>query len=103
MVPNILSESMATGDLPAQLAGRVGFRCTTHDYQPVAGPLCDSQGLEVEGLYLLTGMGSKGLTYAPLLAEFVADQLTGQPCALPMSLAKRVATGRMRQKKLAPA
>lgn len=102
MVPNILSENMAAGDLPAQLAGRVGFRCTTHDYQPVAGPLCDTEGQKVEGLYLLTGMGSKGLTYAPLLAEFVADQLTGQPCALPMSLAKRVATGRMRQKKLAP-
>lgn len=101
MVPNILCADMATGDIPEQLAGRVGFRCTTHDYQPVAGPLCDAQGQEVKGLYLLTGMGSKGLTYAPLLAEFVADLLTQQPCALPTSLAKRVATGRMRQPKVA--
>lgn len=101
MVPSILSGDVATGDLPTQLAGRVGFRCTTHDYQPVAGPLCDAEGKEVNGLYLLTGMGSKGLTYAPLLAEFVADQLTGQPCALPLSLAKRLATGRMRQPKVA--
>ncbi|MGO3693963.1 FAD-dependent 5-carboxymethylaminomethyl-2-thiouridine(34) oxidoreductase MnmC [Marinobacter sp.] len=101
MVPNILCADMATGDIPEQLAGRVGFRCTTHDYQPVAGPLCDAQGQEVKGLYLLTGMGSKGLTYAPLLAEFVADQLTQQPCALPTSLAKRLATGRMRQPNVA--
>ncbi|MDN6320101.1 MAG: FAD-dependent 5-carboxymethylaminomethyl-2-thiouridine(34) oxidoreductase MnmC [Marinobacter sp.] len=99
MVPDIISESLATSDLPEQLAGRVGFRCTTHDYQPVAGMFCDSQGKEIEGLYLLTGMGSKGLTYAPLLAEFVADQLTGQPQALPTTLAKRLATGRMRQRK----
>ncbi|MGO1461627.1 MAG: FAD-dependent 5-carboxymethylaminomethyl-2-thiouridine(34) oxidoreductase MnmC [Oleiphilaceae bacterium] len=102
MVPSIVSADTAAGDIPEQLAGRVGFRCTTHDYQPVAGPLCDVQGQEVKGLYLLTGMGSKGLTYAPLLAEFVADQVTGQPCALPTSLAKRLATGRMRQPKVAP-
>lgn len=101
MVPNILPTDTATGDIPEQLAGRVGFRCTTHDYQPVAGPLCDTQGQKVEGLYLLTGMGSKGLTYAPLLAEFVADQLAGQPYALPTSLAKRLATGRMRLPKMA--
>lgn len=100
MVPGIISENLATGELPEQLGGRVGFRCTTHDYQPVAGVLVDTHGQKVEGLYLLTGMGSKGLTYAPLLAEFVADQLTGQPQALPGPLAKRLATGRMRQPKV---
>jgi len=101
MVPQMLSAKMATGDLPEQLAGRVGFRCTTHDYQPVAGPLVDAEGQELEGLYLLTGLGSKGLTYAPLLAEFVADQLTGQPLALPVLLARRLATGRMHLPKVA--
>lgn len=102
MVPQMLPAEMATGNLPAQLAGRVGFRCTTHDYQPVAGLMSDAEGQELKGLYLLTGLGSKGLTYAPLLAEFVADQLTGQPSALPVSLAKRLATGRMHQTKVAP-
>lgn len=99
MVPGVIPENLAIGDLPDQLEGRVGFRCTTHDYQPVAGMLSDTQGRDMEGLYLLTGMGSKGLTYAPLLAEFVADQLTGQPQALPVTLARRLATGRMRQRK----
>ncbi|MGO1462948.1 MAG: FAD-dependent 5-carboxymethylaminomethyl-2-thiouridine(34) oxidoreductase MnmC [Marinobacter sp.] len=99
MVPDIISQNLANDGLPDQLEGRVGFRCTTHDYQPVAGVLSDTQGQNIEGLYLLTGMGSKGLTYAPVLAEFVADQLTGQPQALPATLAKRLATGRMRQRK----
>ncbi len=101
MVPRMLPAETATGPTPEQLTGRVGFRCTTHDYQPVAGPFYDAEGRELEGLYLLTGLGSKGLGYAPLLAEFIADQLTGQPCALPLSLAKRLATGRMHQPKMA--
>jgi len=100
MVPQILSPELASGSLPDQLAGRVGFRCTTHDYQPVAGPFVDENGHTPAGIYLLTGLGSKGLTYAPLLAEFVADQLTNQPSALPAALIKRVATGRIHRPKV---
>ncbi len=73
---------------------RVAFRCTTHDYQPVAGHLRD-------GLYLFTGLGSKGLTYAPLLAEYLADQLTGQPGCLPANLVRRLETGRLYQSDMA--
>lgn len=81
---------------PEHLTGRVAFRCTTHDYQPVAGPLEGSPGgSDTENLFLLTGLGSKGLVWAPLLAEYLADCLTGQPQALPRTLAKRVATGRL--------
>lgn len=78
------------GDLPEpeMLSGRVGFRCTTHDYQPVAGRLPD-------GTFLFTGLGSKGLSYAPLLAEFLADLIVDQPAALPESLAARVAPFRI--------
>lgn len=73
---------------------RVAFRCTTHDYQPVAGHVRD-------GLYLFTGLGSKGLTYAPLLAEYLADQLTGQPGCLPANLVRRLETGRLYQSDMA--
>jgi tRNA 5-methylaminomethyl-2-thiouridine biosynthesis bifunctional protein len=76
------------------IEGRVAFRCTTHDYQPVVGQLTDTNGQGLEGLFLFTGLGSKGLAYAPLLAEFLADRLTGQPQALPNSLAQRVAPHR---------
>jgi len=79
---------------PALLEGKVGFRCTTHDYQPVAGPLTDPTGHILEGIDLFTGLGSKGLSYAPLLAEYLADRITDQPQCLPASLARRVATQR---------
>lgn len=93
MVPAVFSGSAGQID-PAQLDGKVGFRCTTHDYQPVAGPLTDPAGQPLEGIDLFTGLGSKGLSYAPLLAEYLADRITGQPQCLPASLARRVATRR---------
>ncbi|MDX1558050.1 MAG: bifunctional tRNA (5-methylaminomethyl-2-thiouridine)(34)-methyltransferase MnmD/FAD-dependent 5-carboxymethylaminomethyl-2-thiouridine(34) oxidoreductase MnmC [Marinobacter sp.] len=77
------------------LGGRVAFRCTTHDYQPVAGPLFNGEDPSMESLFLFTGLGSKGLTYAPLLAEYLADQLTGQPACLPANLARRLETRRL--------
>lgn len=91
MVPGAMN---GTDIDPSALDGKVGFRCTTHDYQPVAGPLMDTYGQPLEGIDLFTGLGSKGLSYAPLLAEYLADRLSGQPVCLPRSLAKRVATDR---------
>jgi tRNA 5-methylaminomethyl-2-thiouridine biosynthesis bifunctional protein len=79
---------------PQLLDGRVCFRCTTHDYQPVAGVV--QQG-EQPALTLFTGLGSKGLSYAPLLAEFLADRLSGQPEALPLSLSARLNSQRCRR------
>ncbi|MFN2361254.1 MAG: bifunctional tRNA (5-methylaminomethyl-2-thiouridine)(34)-methyltransferase MnmD/FAD-dependent 5-carboxymethylaminomethyl-2-thiouridine(34) oxidoreductase MnmC [Marinobacter sp.] len=93
MAPAALN-SAAGGIDPDRLEGKVGFRCTTHDYQPVAGPLTDPAGFALEGIDLFTGLGSKGLSYAPLLAEYLADRITGQPQCLPASLARRVATRR---------
>lgn len=93
MVPSALPPGGKEID-PAQLEGKVGFRCTTHDYQPVAGPLTDPVGTALEGIDLFTGLGSKGLSYAPLLAEYLADRITNQPRCLPVSLARRVATQR---------
>ncbi|MEP1214916.1 MAG: bifunctional tRNA (5-methylaminomethyl-2-thiouridine)(34)-methyltransferase MnmD/FAD-dependent 5-carboxymethylaminomethyl-2-thiouridine(34) oxidoreductase MnmC [Marinobacter sp.] len=96
MVPAALRGPAETID-PALLDGKVGFRCTTHDYQPVAGALTDAAGRILEGIDLFTGLGSKGLTYAPLLAEYLADRITNQPHCLPASLARRVATQRCHQ------
>ncbi|WP_372995780.1 bifunctional tRNA (5-methylaminomethyl-2-thiouridine)(34)-methyltransferase MnmD/FAD-dependent 5-carboxymethylaminomethyl-2-thiouridine(34) oxidoreductase MnmC [Marinobacter sp.] len=90
------------GGLSGQdLDGRVAFRCTTHDYQPVAGPMFNGESACLDDLYLFTGLGSKGLTYAPLLAEYLADQLTGQPACLPGNLARRLETRRLYQKDMA--
>lgn len=92
MLPGILKTPT---DSVAAMKGRVAFRCTTHDYQPVAGELYDAEGNVVPGMYLLTGLGSKGLTYTPLLAEYLADQLSDQPQCLPARLARRVDSRRM--------
>ncbi|KPQ27692.1 MAG: tRNA 5-methylaminomethyl-2-thiouridine biosynthesis bifunctional protein [Marinobacter excellens HL-55] len=78
-----------------QLEGRVAFRCTTHDYQPVAGLLQGSDGAPVDGLYLMTGLGSKGLAWAPLLAEYLGDVITDQPRCLSSRLAKPLETRRL--------
>jgi tRNA 5-methylaminomethyl-2-thiouridine biosynthesis bifunctional protein len=93
MVPGVFNGPVEHID-PAVLEGKVAFRCTTHDYQPVAGPLADQEGRTLEGIDLFTGLGSKGLTYAPLLAEYLADRITHQPLCLPISLTMRVATRR---------
>ncbi|AOY87870.1 FAD-dependent cmnm(5)s(2)U34 oxidoreductase [Marinobacter salinus] len=95
MLPGSLSREAPLTELSEQVEGKVAFRCTTHDYQPVAGKLCDIEGNELTGVYLLTGLGSKGLTYAPLLAEYLADELSGQPACLPKRLGQRVGTRRI--------
>jgi tRNA 5-methylaminomethyl-2-thiouridine biosynthesis bifunctional protein len=68
------------------LAGRAALRATTVDRLPVAG--------EVEGVFLLTGFGSRGFSLAPWLAEHVAALALGAPSALPTDQAELVDPGR---------
>ena len=82
------------------LEGRVAFRCATHDYQPVAGPCPGNDETAGPGVYLLTGFGSKGLVWAPLLAEYLADRICQQPACLNTRLARRVETGRLYRNQL---
>lgn len=79
------------------LQGRVAFRCTTHDYQPVAGAIATQSMKTNAGAWMFTGLGSKGLTYAPLLAEYLADRMCSQPAALPHALAHRLRVERVLQ------
>ncbi len=95
MLPGMLASPDQLTRRLERIEGRTAFRCTTHDYQPVAGELYDAQENRISGIYLLTGFGSKGLTYGPLLAEYVADALCQQPTCLPRRLARRVRTHRM--------
>lgn len=96
MVPGIWSQGPP--DMSA-LEGRAAFRCTTHDYQPVAGELKDAGGRPLAGVDILTGLGSKGLSYGPLLAEYLADCISGQPRALPSTLARRLMPERCHTRK----
>ena len=66
------------------LEARVGVRATTSDYLPLAGRAGPP------GLFVLTGLGSRGFTLAPLLAEHVAALALGRPSPLPTPLADLV-------------
>lgn len=59
--------------------GRAALRATVPDHLPIAGARAD-------GLGLLTGLGSRGLCLAPLVAEHVIAGLLGVPSPLPRQL-----------------
>ena len=68
---------------PAQ--SRTAVRATTPDRLPLAG------AAGPDGLFVLGGLGSRGLCAAPLLAEHVAALAAGASSPLPSELAARVA------------
>jgi tRNA 5-methylaminomethyl-2-thiouridine biosynthesis bifunctional protein len=73
--------------LAARLAGaplqaRAGVRAATPDRLPLAGPVPGALGL-----YVLSGLGARGFTLAPLLAEHLAAMAAGAPSPLPADLA----------------
>jgi tRNA 5-methylaminomethyl-2-thiouridine biosynthesis bifunctional protein len=84
----------------ALLHGRVGWRLGCDDRLPVLGgvplpaeALDGARRLEqprhvprVPGLYVLSALGSRGITWAPLLGEVLAAGVTGAPLPLPGSL-----------------
>ena len=79
-------------DLAARVASvqvhrHAAIRAATRDRLPVAGRL-------EEGLFILGGLGSRGFTAAPLLADHVASLITGAPSPLPRAAARRVAPDR---------
>ncbi|AKJ99575.1 FAD-dependent cmnm(5)s(2)U34 oxidoreductase [Pseudomonas chlororaphis] len=93
---------------PQRLEGRAAFRCTSPDYLPIVGPLADSQAFHeayhalskdarqvpdipcpwLDGLYVNSGHGSRGLITAPLSGELIAAWLDDEPLPLPRSVAE---------------
>jgi tRNA 5-methylaminomethyl-2-thiouridine biosynthesis bifunctional protein len=84
----------------APLLGRVGWRLGCDDRLPVLGgvplpaaALPGARRLEqprhvprVPGLYVFTALGSRGITWAPLLGEVLAAGITGTPLPVASSL-----------------
>lgn len=88
------------------LSGRANFRCTTPDYLPITGALPNLpemledyailrrdaktvlpiRGSYLPNLYVNCGMGSRGLSYAPLTAEILAAQIAGETAPLEQEL-----------------
>ena len=81
-------------------------RCVAPDRMPLAGPLAEESavlqsvgglaGAQLEdlprsaGLYCLAGLGSRGLSLAPLLGELLAAQISGEPLPLERRLVAAV-------------
>ncbi|KPA54264.1 FAD-dependent cmnm(5)s(2)U34 oxidoreductase [Photobacterium leiognathi subsp. mandapamensis] len=92
---------------------RVGIRCATRDHLPFVGNVCRYDDLlaqyhnlketqehaeEVpiyDNLFAIVGLGSRGLSSAPLLGEVLASQICGDPLPLPLSVLEALHPGRM--------
>jgi len=97
-----LAPEIAAAIDPAQLKSRAADRATTPDRAPVAGllpdapawlkqyaslahgraPVVNSSPPAHGGVYVIGGLGARGLTLAPLLGERIASEMFGEPQAL---------------------
>lgn len=71
---------------PPQARGWAGIRCATPHRLPLVANLCKLHAQP--GLWVCTGMGSRGLSFAALCGELLAAQLHGEPLPIEASLAK---------------
>lgn len=82
----------------SKVQGRANYRCTTKDYLPIVGAVPElaefirdfeqlrkdaraditSGGSYLPNLYVNCGMGSRGLSYAPLTSELLAAEIAGE-------------------------
>lgn len=83
-----LAETLSAAD-PTAVRGRAGVRATTRDHLPVVGAV---PGLT--GLSLLTGLGSRGLCLAPLLARAVVRAAQGLDSGMPRAVRSLLDPGR---------
>lgn len=68
------------GLVAEELGGWAGYRTTVPDRLPIFGATA------TEGVHVATGLGSRGLLWAPLGAELLASQLEEEPLPLPRDL-----------------
>lgn len=86
--------SLAAAAQARPVSGRASVRAVTPDRLPVAGPVGPA------GLYVLSGLGSRGFCLAPLLAEHVAAEMTRSASPLPAEMAGLVDPDRFRRRAL---
>lgn len=105
------STTLATAPPSPVLAeGRAGERVSTRDHLPVIGPVPDAAAVAamatgsrhddrrplpvLDGLWIASAFGGRGLLWAVLAGELLAARLTGEPAPLEHDLARRLAPER---------
>lgn len=103
-----------------QLQGRVAMRCTSPDYLPIIGPLAEATLFAdayavlsrdarqvpqtpcpwLDGLYVNTAHGSRGMISAPLSGELLAAWIDGNPLPVPRAIAEACHPNRFLLRKL---
>ena len=118
LLSNIPSLNSAIGSKSP--TGQAAVRCATADYLPIAGPvpretkfittyeqlrhdrkrLVNKKQPNIKGLYVLTGLGSRGLTSAPLLSELLVSQMMDAPPPVTRYLHQAVSPARFLKRRL---
>lgn len=88
-----LAERLQAPLAPERAQAWAGLRCTLPDHRPAVGPLHDAA---LPGLWVCTGLGTRGLSVSVLCGELIAAWLHGEPLPLEASLAHKLAAGRFR-------
>lgn len=78
---------------PERAQAWAGLRCTLPDHRPAVGPLDDTHW---PGLWVCTGLGTRGLSVSVLCGELIAAWLHGEPLPLEASLAQKLAASRFK-------
>ena len=111
---NAISPALHNAWQNEKLQGRAALRCTTPDHLPMVGALPDREiflrdyaalrhnakvvinntGSYMNGLWVFTGFGGRGLCYIPLAAELLAAQLLHEPRPLPQDIQQALAPAR---------
>jgi tRNA 5-methylaminomethyl-2-thiouridine biosynthesis bifunctional protein len=71
-------------------SGRTSIRVTTHDHLPIVGQLDGPH----QGLYVLSGLGSRGFTTAFLCADIIASHVCGEPSPVESAIIKALSPDR---------
>jgi len=74
---------------PETVSGRAALRATLPDRLPIVGAVSGHAGL-----YVAAGYASRGVVWAGLLGEVLADRMTGQPLPLERELIRAIAPER---------
>lgn len=92
------------------VGGKAGIRTTTPDHLPVCGTVVDANAFKQDyadlhhgrhwqnypaaktlaNLYVMTGLGARGFTSAPLLGQLLSDMILGRPLPLELDLCRQL-------------